>query len=175
LTIILKQIFAFLKLLNSEKGTNQIAAGIACGLILGFSPTFSLQSVLVFICLFAFRIQMGAAFIFAFFFAFIAYLLDPVCHMIGSAVLETESLVPYFTTLYHMPIVPFTRFNNSIVMGSGILAIALSPVMFVISKILISKYREKVVARFQNSKFWKVIQSTSLFKWYVKYDKFFGK
>ena len=52
MTLILKQIFALFKVLNSDKGENQIAAGIACGLILGFAPGFSPQTLLVIFILF---------------------------------------------------------------------------------------------------------------------------
>jgi uncharacterized protein (TIGR03546 family) len=85
MTLILKQLFSLLQLLNSDTGTNQIAAGVACGLILGFAPWLSLQALLVFICLFLFRIQIGAALTSAFFFAMVAWLFDPVSHQIGSA------------------------------------------------------------------------------------------
>ena len=41
MTLILKQMFSLLKLLNSETGTNQIAAGVALGFIMGMAPAFS--------------------------------------------------------------------------------------------------------------------------------------
>jgi uncharacterized protein (TIGR03546 family) len=173
-TILLKQIFGFLKLLNSDTGTNQLAAGIACGMILGFSPAFSLQTLLVFICIFFLQIQIGAAFIFAFFFAFVAWIFDPIFHSIGVMVLEADGLNSLFTTLYNMPIIPFTKFNNTVVMGSGIVAILLAPFMFILAKFLITKYREKVVEKFKETKFWKFIKATALFKWYAKYDSMFG-
>lgn len=172
--LLLKQVFAFLKLLNSETGNNQIAAGIAAGFILGMTPALSLQSLAVFILLFFFRIQIGAAFLSAFFFAFIAYLLDPIFDSVGSTILEMPSLQGLFTTLYNMPIVPFTRFNNSVVMGSGVVAFALSPLIFILSNILIHKYRVTVVARIKNTKIWKALQATSLYKWYYKYDQLYG-
>ena len=172
MTLLLKQLFGFIKLLNSDKGTNQIAAGIACGMILGFTPVFSLQTLLVIFCLFFFRIQIGAATISAFFFAIPAYLLDPVFHAVGVRVLEMEGLRPLFTTLYNMPIIPFTRFNNSVVMGSGVLAVALAPVVFAVSRKLVSAYRDRVVARFEKTAFWKAVKATSFYQWYVKYDEF---
>lgn len=172
--LVLKQIFSFLKMLNSETGHNALAAGIAAGFILGMSPMLSLQGILVFLCIFIFRIQMGAAFIAAFFFAFIAWLLDPAFHALGSAILETDSLQPLFTAMYNMPFVPLTRFNNSIVMGAGVLAIILSPVIYFVSLFLIIKYRETVVARFKQTKFWKAVKATSLYNWYYSYDKLFG-
>ncbi len=173
MTFLLKQIFAFVKLLNSDMGTNQIAAGIACGLILGFAPVFSLQTVLVLILLFFFRIQIGAATLSAFFFKFAAWLVDPVSNSIGMSALETASMRPLFEVLYNMPIIPLTRFYNSLVMGSGILAIILAPVVFFGSKWAVQKYRATVVARFKQTKAWKVMTATSLYKWYAKYDELY--
>lgn len=174
MSLILKQLFGFLKMLNSETGQNQIAAGIAAGFILGMTPLLSLQSLLVFAFIFVFRIQAGAAFTAAFFFAFIGWALDPVFHAIGSAVLETRSLQGLFTTMYNLPIVPLTRFNNSIVMGSAVLTILASPFVFWLSRILIIKYRQTFVERFKQTKFWKALKATSLYQWYYSYDKLYG-
>lgn len=171
--LILKQIFAFLRLLNSETGTNQIASGVAAGFVLGMTPFFSLQSILIFLLMLIFRIQIGAVFVSAFFFAFIAYALDPVFHAVGEAVLSSNGLQPLFTTLYNMPIIPFTRFNNTIVMGSGIVAFALSPIIFFGARAAVVKYRATVVARFKQTKLWKAIQATSLYKWYYSYDQLY--
>lgn len=170
--LILKQIFAFIKLLNSDTGTTSLAAGMTCGFILGMTPVLSLHSLLIFILLFFFRIQVGAALLMAFFFKFVAFLLDPLFHVAGSAVLEMTSLESLFTTLYNMPIIPYTRFNNSIVMGSAVITFALSPFVFIISRKLILKYRETVVARFQETKLWKAVKATGFYKWYYKYDQY---
>ncbi len=175
MSLILKQLFALIKMLNSETGENQIATGVAAGFILGMTPAFSLQSVLVFLCLFFFRIQIGMAFLSAFFFAFVAWILDPLFHAIGWQILHLEALQGVFTRLYNMPILPFTRFNNTVVMGSGVLAIALSPVIFVVSKSLVKRYRETVLQRIQQTKLWKVVKATSLYKWYYTYDNLYGK
>lgn len=174
MTLLLKQIFAFFKLLNSDTGTNQLAAGLALGLILGFSPMLSLQVLVAFVILFFFRIQIGAAFIAAFFFKFTAFLLDPVCDLIGRAVLEAEGLRPLFVSLYNMPLVPLTRFNNSIVMGSGLIAFLLAIPAFFVFKALIVKYRATVVARFRTTKIWKAWTATSFYKWYAAYDRLYG-
>lgn len=173
MTFLLKQIFGFLKLLNSETGHNQLAAGIAAGFILGMSPMLSLQAMLVLMVILLFRVQMGAAFLAAFFFAFLHWCLDPVFHSIGSAALGAESLKGLWTTLYNMPLVPLTRFNNSIVMGAGIVTIIASPFVFFISGVLIVKYRQTVVERFKQTKFWKAVKATSLYSWYYTYDKLF--
>ncbi|MEW5904297.1 MAG: TIGR03546 family protein [Pseudomonadota bacterium] len=174
MSLLLKQLFGLIRLLNSDTGTNQIAAGVACGLILGFAPLLSLQALLVFMCMFLLRIQIGAAFASAFFFAMVAWLLDPLSHAIGSAILELEALRPLFTAMYNMPLLPLTRFYNSIVMGAGVLSIMLAPLVFLGSRKLIVLYRERVVTRFKSSPLWKLWSGTVFFKWYVTYEKFHG-
>lgn len=174
MTLLLKQIFAFFKLLNSDTGHNQLASGLACGLILGLAPFLSLQTALVLFLVFIFRIQLGAAFLSAFFFKFVAYLLDPVTDVIGKAVLEQEGLRSLFVEMYNMPIIPFTRFNHSIVMGSLVLSVLLAPIAFFVFRSLIIKYRIVVVERFKQTKAWKLFAATSLYNWYSKYDKLYG-
>lgn len=174
MTLLFKQFFMFLKMLNSETGHNQIAAGISAGFILGMTPMLSLQSFLVFFCIFFFRIQAGAALIAAFFFAFAGWLLDPMFHAIGSTVLEMPALEGLFTAMYNVPLLPLTRFNNSIVMGSGVVTILASPFVYFVSLYMIKKYRVSVVERFKQTKFWKGIQATSFYKWYYTYDNLYG-
>lgn len=174
MTLLLKQIFAFFRLLNSETGTNQIASGLAIGLVLGFSPFLSLQTFLVILLLLLFRIQIGAAFLSAFFFKFVAFLLDPASDLLGRKVLEAEALRPIFVELYNMPLVPLTRFNDSIVMGSGAIGFLLAIPAFFAFKILVIQYRATVVARFQSSKAWKAWSGTTFYKWYTKYEELYG-
>lgn len=174
MTLLLKQIFNFLKLLNSDTGTKQLAAGLSLGLILGFAPFFSIQTLIVFAIIFVFRVQIGAAFLSAFFFKFVAFLFDQPAHYLGKAVLEMESLSPLFTTMYNIPFVPMTRFNNTIVMGSMIVSILLLPFAYVGFQILILKYRATVVARFKGTKFWKAFAATKFYNWYSTYDKLYG-
>ena len=174
MTILLKQIFGLLKLLNSETGTNQIAWGVAAGFVLGMSPALSLQALIIFMLILCFRIQAGAAFLTAFFFKFIAYLMDPVFALVGARVLEEPSLRELFTTMYNMPLVPLTRFNNSVVMGSGVTAILLMPFIYILAKLLVVKYREKIVRRYQETKVWKAVKATAFYKWYASYDELYG-
>jgi len=174
MTLLLKQIFGLFKLLNSETGTVSIAAGVALGFVLGMSPILSLQAFLVFVVMFFLRVQIGAAFLSAAFFGFVAWAIDPVADSLGASVLATPALEGVFTSMYNMPLVPLTRFNNTVVMGSGLLAVALSPVVFLAAKALVEKYRQQVLARFKTTKAFKTLTMTKFYKWYVKYDELFG-
>lgn len=175
MTLILKQIYNFLKLLNSDTETTPLALGLTLGLILGFAPFLSIQTLLVLLILFVFRIQMGAAFLSAFFFKLVAYMFDTPAHYLGQSILEAEPLRPLFTTMYNIPLVPFTRFNNSIVMGSLAVSVILAPFAYFIFKALIIKYRLLVVARIRGTKFWKALTATKLYDWYAKYDNLYGQ
>lgn len=175
MTLILKQIYSFFKLLNSDTETSPLAWGLTLGLILGFAPFISIQTLLVLFVLFIFRVQMGAAFLSAFFFKLIAYFFDVPAHHLGTAVLEAEPLRPLFTALYNMPLVPMTRFNNSIVMGSMIVSLILAPFAYFIFKALIRKYRQLVVARIKNTKIWKAMAASKFYDWYSKYDNLYGQ
>lgn len=170
--LILKQIFSFIRLLSSDTGKISLAMGMTCGFILGMTPVLSLHSLLIFLILFLFRIQIGAALVTAFFFKFMAFLLDFLFHFVGSRVLEMESLEGIYTELYNMPLIPYTRFNNSIVMGSAVITFTLAPFVFVISMRLITKYRETIVARFEKTRFWKAVTATKFYQWYYRYDQY---
>ncbi|MDG0815741.1 TIGR03546 family protein [Bdellovibrio svalbardensis] len=174
MTLLLKQIFNFLKLLNSDTETSPLAYGLSLGLILGFAPFFSIQTFIVLFIIFIFRVQLGAAFLSAFFFKFVAFLFDYPAHLLGKSVLEAEPLRPLFVSLYNMPIVPMTRFNNSIVMGSMIVSLVLFPFAFYAFKALILAYRATVVARFKGTKAWKAFTATKFYNWYTKYDELYG-
>lgn len=173
MTLLLKQLFSLFNLLNSDTGHNQIAAGLCCGIILGFSPMLSLQTLLLFIVLFFFRIQIGAAFLSAFFFKFVAWIIDPLADSLGRVTLENESLRPLFIELYNAPLVPLTRFNNSIVMGSMLISVVLAIPGFFVFRALILKYRTAIVARFGETKFWKAWKATKVYGWYSTYQKLY--
>jgi uncharacterized protein (TIGR03546 family) len=174
MTLLIKQLINLIKLLHSDSGQNQIAAGLAFGVFLGFAPFFSIQTVFVLFIVFIFRVQLGAAFLSAFFFKFVAYLLDPVADPIGRALLETESLRPLWTQMYNVPILPMTRFNNSIIMGSFAISIILCPVLYFVFKFLVIKYQQNFVQKFESTKLWKAFKATKFYIWYSKYNDLYG-
>lgn len=175
MTLLLKQLLNLIKLLHSENGTTQIAWGLTLGVFLGFSPFFSLQTILVLMILFFFRVQFGAAFLSAFVFKFIAFLIDPLADVLGRWTLEHSSLRSLWTVLYNMPIIPYTRFNNSIVMGSFVFALITSPFLYFMFIYLVKKYRTTVVAKFEESKAYKALKASKFYLWYAKYNDLYGK
>lgn len=172
MTFLLREFFSFFRILHSETGSSQIALGIASGFVLGMTPFFSLQSFIVFLLIFIFRIQVAAAFLSAFFFSFLAFFLDPLFHFIGVFILERNFLKPFFTELFHLPFFPYTRFNNSLVMGSCLVSFLLFPLVYFYSKKGILKYRDYFFKRFQNLKVLKIFKKMWIYEAYLKWKNF---
>lgn len=172
--ILLKNIFKLLRVLHSETGIHQLSAGFAAGFVLGMTPVLSIQSLLIFLFILFFRIQFGAAIVGAFVFSFVAFALDPLFHRVGLSMLENESLIPLWSNLYNMPLVPFTRFNNSIVLGAGVVAFALTPFVYISSYFLIKKYRRTVVTRFKGSAFFKALKASKFYQMYQRYNAIYA-
>lgn len=174
MTILIKQLINFIRLLHSDSDTKPLAWGLTLGAFLGFSPFFSIQTFLVLLIVLVFKVQFGTATLSAFFFKLIAFIIDPLADILGRSVLESEVMRPTFAKMYNMPIVPYTRFNNSIIMGSFIFALLLSPFLYFGFKILIEKYRTNIVHSFEQTKLWKSFKATKIHDWYQKYDNLYG-
>lgn len=174
MTLLLKQLFKLVYLLNSEKGTASISVGFACGLILGFSPLLSLQSLLVFLVILVFKVQFAAALLGAAGFKLLSLPLTSVFHYVGDFVLGIGFLEPLYTTLYNLPIVPMTRFYDTVVMGAAIVSLLLAYPVYRLAELLVDRYRSTVLAWLKESRLWSVWKTSTLYKWYQKYESFSG-
>src|SRR5213076_946198 len=71
----------------------------------------------------------------------VGFLLDPVFDRIGHTLLvETPALMPLWTALYNMPVVPLTNFNNTVVLGSLVCAVAFWSPLYFLSQWGVSRY-----------------------------------
>lgn len=128
----LKALTGIFKSLQSTASPWQIAGGVGLGLLLGFQPLTGPQSVFLLLLIFLLNVNLGSAFLAAGLFAGLAALLDPVAHALGYALLvQADFLAPLWTALYNAPLVPFTRFNHTVVLGSLVLSLLLlAPVLW---------------------------------------------
>ena len=125
---------ALVKILTDADSAQQIALGLAIGMMLGLVPKGNLVAVSLGILLFASRANLGAGALSAFAFTWAGLLLDPVSHRIGLGLLEFEALRPMWTWLFNLPVVPWTALNNTVVLGSLILGMALFYPVFRLSE-----------------------------------------
>jgi len=161
---LLKIIGKLIIALNGNVKRSQIAAGFAWGILLGLIPAGNFFWIVLFICSFFFKHHHWSKI----FSMAVVKLVSPLIVLwidfLGWEVLHIEALQPLFTTLYNMPFVPFTKFNNTLVMGGLIGGVVLWLPSFIIFMALIPLYRNNLAPKIRNSKLVRAIANSPLLK-----------
>ena len=171
----LQMVSNFIKILRAGQTPAQIAGGFALGAIAGLSPHLTLQIVVVWLVILSLNVNLSSALLSFTLCGLIAYLIDPLFHRLGYFLLvDVSSLHSIWTSLYNAPIAPLTRFYNTVVLGSFVAAIILSPVIYFGMKRFVVSYRTTVGARMERMKIYQIISKNSLVRWYQKIRDFGG-
>lgn len=126
-----KKLIKLLKLLNSNTKASQIANSFCIGLILGLMPKNNLLWYLIFIFFLFIRIHRACYGLMIIIGALVAPALDPLFNKVGYAVLTFAPMENTYAWLLDVPVLGFTKFNNTIVAGSLVCGlIAYVPVFF---------------------------------------------
>ena len=160
----LKPIAKLFLALNGNVKKEQVAAGIAWGLLLGLVPTGNIFFIVLFLVSFFFRNNHGAKI----FGLGLVKILKPLIVYgvdgLGWAILHNEALQPFFTTMYNMPFVPFTNFNNTLVIGGLAAGLILWLPSFLVFIAIIPLYRNHVAPKLRESEILKKIAKFPLLK-----------
>ena len=98
------------------------------------------------------RINNGTFILFTFLFSLLAPVLDPLFDTMGWWFLNIEKLTPFFSWLLDIPFVGFTRFNNTIVMGSLFFSLAAYIPVYFICRIFLKYWRAFLAPAVRKSK-----------------------
>ena len=156
-----------LKVLNSETEPGQFSLAFCFAMIAGFTPFMSLHNLIVLFLVLVIRVNLSAFLLGLAVFKAVAFALDPLFHRIGVGVLTLPALEPLWTALYNSTIWRIEHFNNSIVMGSLIVSLALFVPLYLIFNHLIRQYRERVLTHIRR---WKIMQALTASRWYQTYQ-----
>ena len=148
----IKPIAKLIVALNSNLGKGQIAAGFAWGLLLGLIPAGNVLWIVLFVASFFFKHHHWSKMLVLAIFKLISVAVAPLVDLAGWEILHIEALQPFFTSLYNMPFVPLTKFNNTLVAGGLVCGIVLWLPAFFLVSLLIPLYRNNVAAKIRNSK-----------------------
>jgi len=83
-------------------------------------------------------------------FGILGLILDLLFATFGTMILNSTSFYELFTSLYNTPFGQISAFNNTILMGSFVVSIALFPVVYILFSFLIVKYRSLIATKIQN-------------------------
>jgi len=166
---IIQLLSKFIKVLHSAASPNQIAWGFALGTVLGFTPFMTLQSIGVFVLLIILNVNIASAMFALALFSLVAWLMDPLFHAIGFFVLtDIPTLHATWTSLYNAPIAPFTRFNNTIVMGSLLFSLVLLLPNYLWFKWFVGRYRDTWNEKIKQWKITKILSGNKVIQFYFK-------
>lgn len=165
----------FVKILREGQTPNQIAGGFALGTFIGLTPALTLQGLVIWLVILVLDVNLSAVFLSAALFALLGALLDPAFHDLGYYLLTgVNGLVPLWTNLYNAPIAPLTRFNNTIVLGSMVGALALFVPAFFLMRRFVVVYRATLGKKIATNKLYKAIKQSTLIRWYERVRDFGG-
>ena len=163
---LLKLIQSLIKTLHSEGTPGQVAAGIALGSALGLTPLMNVHNLLVFSLILLLNVSFGGGMLGWALFVPVGFLLDPLFHAIGFRLLGDPSLRPVWTEWYNTPLVPYTNFNNTVVLGSVVGWLALAVPIFFAARWGVARYRATIGARVQQSRFYKALTASKVYNIY---------
>lgn len=119
--------------LTNEDAPQQIALGVALGMLVGLVPKGNLTAVVLMAVALSLRANLAAVVGSAGLFTAFGAWVDPLAHDLGWRVLTRPSLQPMGAWLYDLPLFPWTGLNNTVVLGSLLLGLVLFwPVYYVV-------------------------------------------
>src|SRR5919205_1213881 len=123
----------------------------------------TLLNLIVFSSIVLLNVSFGGAMLGWALFVPVGFLLDPVFDRIGAGLLEAPSLRPLWTSWYNTPLVPYTNFNNTVVLGSVVGWLVLMVPIFFAAKHGVARYRATIGERVRQSKFYKAVTASQIY------------
>jgi uncharacterized protein (TIGR03546 family) len=158
----LKWVTKFLAGINANTRPGEIAAGMAFGFLIALQPGMTIVRIVVLAFAFMLKINMPALFLSAFLFALASPVLDIPSDLLGGFILGLPALEGLFTSMYNMPLVPYTRFNDTLVTGGLVLGVITWLPLFFGFKVLVKMYRNTLREKIVNSNFFKAFMKFPL-------------
>lgn len=138
--------------INSNSNPGEIAHAVSIALILGLMPKDNALWYVLFVFFFFIRINKGAFMLFTALFTVISPFFDNILDSLGYYILTIPSLQGIYASLMNIPFIAFTRFNNTIVMGALAWSLLFYIPVYVISRLIIYLWRNKIVPHIRKSK-----------------------
>lgn len=158
----LKAIAKLLGAISSNTRPGAIAHAVSCGVLLGFMPKDNLLWYILFIFILFMNIQRGAYALSILLGAAFTVFLDPLFDSVGYSILTVESMKPYYASLLDIPFVAFTRFNNTVVMGSFVCGVAAYIPLYVLARLFVWAWRKYLAEKVRKLKIAAVLKNIPL-------------
>ncbi|HOX16966.1 MAG TPA: TIGR03546 family protein [Spirochaetales bacterium] len=148
----IKKLARLIVALNSNVSRGQLAAGMATGVLLALVPSGNLLWIALFFISFMTKANYGMTMLVMGVGKLLVPLLARPIDGLGAWLLRMTSLRGLFERLYDLPVLPLTRFNNTLVMGGLAIGALLWLPLFFAMRALIHAYRENLAPKIAGSK-----------------------
>lgn len=155
--LILRPLRLFIQAFVTESTPRQMAFGLALGVFVGLVPKGNLLAIVLGTLLAATRVNLAIATFAIVLCSFCAAMFDSLFDRVGVFVLSQPSLQGMFTEMINTPFMPWTDFNNSIVMGSFVTGLMLIFPIYRLSRPLFEKYSDKLSKRIRQWRYAKLL------------------
>lgn len=153
--------FRFLaQALTEQASAKELALGFAIGAMVGLVPKGNLLAMGLMVILSLLRLNLGVGMASLFLFSWVGMLFDPLTHRIGQIFLTAKPLAPLWGWMANQPIIPWTSFNNTVVLGSFIMGVVLIYPLYRMSIPLFEKYGQPLAKQIQKFRFAKLLLGT---------------
>lgn len=160
-----------LKVLNSETAPAQIAAAVLLALFMGLSPLGSPHNLFILLLVLVLRVNLSLFLVSLALFSGIAWLLDPMAHSLGLAILQAEGLQGLWTAMYNTGFWRFLAFNNTLVMGQLTIALVLAVPVFFAVTFIVRNYRDHIMERVQKSRLMLMLKGNKFYSIYQSLNR----
>lgn len=158
----------FIKGIVKENSPSAIALAIAFGFVIGIIPKSNLTAQSIFILAMVIRTNTGFLILSILIFSFISPVIDPLTDRIGYFILTLPSLNKVFNWMYNTPVIAWSDFNNTVVMGGVVVGLILFLPVYYYSKKFGVYYNSFLKEKIAKSRVSKVLKASWLFEWYFK-------
>ncbi len=167
--VALKIASKIIKALRSNQAPHEIAWGFVLGMIIGITPLWNLHNLLLIVLIIILRVNGAMAAAGFLLFSVFAFLLDPLFHSLGywllTGIAGLHSLWLFFAD---MPILAWSNYNNTLVLGSLVVALLLTAPMFFLVRRGVVQYRSGLASHVQKFRIVQIITGSKLFRLYQK-------
>ena len=164
---LLKLLRSLVKTLHSDGSPAQIALGVALGAALGLTPIANVHNLVVLLLLAVLNVSFAAGMLAWAVFVPVGFMFDPIFDRVGRWLLmDVSSLRSLWTTWDNVPGLALTNFNNTVVLGSVVIWLALFVPIYFAARYGVLRYRATIGEKIKNSRYYKLIEASQVYNVY---------
>jgi len=160
------------KILHSDASPAQVAGGACLGMVMGLTPLFSVHNLIVLCIVLIVRVNWGSFTLSWLLFSILSFPLDPLSHVVGLKLLKLDALFDFWTYLYNVPLMTWTRFNNSITLGSLFISLLLFVPFFLSIRWFVAGYRGNLKVKIEKLWLVKAVKGSNVYRLYARVRDF---